>query len=306
MEKTRDYFFDLPEELIARFPPEERGDSRLLVMKGQELIDSHVKQLCDFLDPNTLMVFNNSRVRKSRFAVPLGHDDRYGEVLFLERLDDTHWEVIVSLDENYFETYGDIPLPPYLKRHSQSGDLERYQTIYAQETGSAAAPTAGLHFTEQLLGQLKNKGISMVHVTLHVGLGTFQPIRSEFLHDHRMHTEKYSVGPETAQQITEAKKSGKTILAVGTTSVRTLESAWIPESQSLMSGEGETGLFISPGYRFQVVDRMFTNFHTPESSLMVLVSAFAGFERIRRAYQHAINRKYRFFSYGDATLLDAQ
>jgi S-adenosylmethionine:tRNA ribosyltransferase-isomerase len=205
------------------------------------------------------------------------------------------------LEEGYFDAHGKVPLPPYIHRKAESLDEERYQTIYARESGSVAAPTAGLHFTEALLKALDEKGIERVFVTLHVGLGTFEPIRTENIENHRMHREEYEVSQKAAERINRARKEGKRIVAVGTTSVRVLESAY--QEGEVKAGSGSTELYIMPGYMFRVVDHLFTNFHTPGSTLLVLVTAFAGAPLIRKAYQHAVQQRYRFFSYGDAMLI---
>ena len=207
------------------------------------------------------------------------------------------------INEDWFEANGHIPLPPYIRREDTAEDSQRYQNVYATETGSAACPTAGLHFTTEMLETLDKAGIQKAWVTLHVGLGTFLPVRAERLEDHAMHYETYSVSLKTAQAVNQAKAEGRPILAVGTTSVRTLESAWNQETQQLESGSKSTNIFIYPGYQFKVVDKLFTNFHTPESTLLMLVSAFAGKERIMAAYQQAVEQRYRFFSYGDAMLI---
>jgi S-adenosylmethionine:tRNA ribosyltransferase-isomerase len=207
------------------------------------------------------------------------------------------------ITEDWFEANGHIPLPPYIRREDTAEDSQRYQNVYATETGSAACPTAGLHFTTEMLENLDKLGIQKAWVTLHVGLGTFLPVRAERLEDHAMHYETYSVSPQTAQAVNQAKAEGRPMLAVGTTSVGTLESAWNNETQQLESGTKSTNIFIYPGYQFKVVDKLFTNFHTPESTLLMLVSAFAGKERIMAAYQEAVEQRYRFFSYGDAMLI---
>ncbi len=208
-----------------------------------------------------------------------------------------------GLDDSYLERNGHVPLPPYIRRADGCADSERYQTIYAKETGSSAAPTAGLHFTGELLGKLEKKGIEIRFVTLHVGLGTFMPVRSENVEEHRMHTEEFLVPEDTADSVEKARKEGRPVLAVGTTSLRSLESAWIEAEGRLRRGRSSTDIFITPGYRFKAVDRLFTNFHTPESTLLMLVSAFAGKELIDRAYREAVEKRYRFFSYGDAMLI---
>jgi S-adenosylmethionine:tRNA ribosyltransferase-isomerase len=307
---------------------------------------SRVAELDRFVDPGTLMVFNDSRVRKARLYGTREKDGKQYEFLFLRaRLSPGEdrpgrvWEVISKgtrkykegdrfafsggpvgsfsrapdftsflcfeepLNESYFEQNGHVPLPPYIERDDSSFDGERYQTVYAQAVGSAAAPTAGLHFTEELFARLDAKGIERAFVTLHVGLGTFMPVKEENIQDHVMHEERYEVGPETAAAIIKAKAEGRPVLAVGTTSVRTLESAWEAETGSFKRGPQATSIFISPGYKFQVVDRMFTNFHTPESTLLMLVSAFASREFMLDAYKKAVEERYRFFSYGDAMLI---
>lgn len=337
--KTADFYFDLPKELIAQAPPERRGDSRLLVCDraSGELIDTVVAELPRFLPSGALLVFNNSRVRKARVFAESETGGRV-EFLFTRRKGDSHWEAVTSkqkkqtvgkryrfsdgtiariceakersrilefdapVTEDFFERNGAVPLPPYIKRAATSVDGERYQTVYADfsKTGSAAAPTAGLHFTPELLTELKKRGISTAFVTLHVGPGTFLPVTAENVEDHKMHTEEYEISEETAAAVTAAKREGRPVIAAGTTSVRTLESAW--DGSRLSPGCGETDIFIYPGYRFRVVDKLFTNFHTPDSSLILLVSAFAGRETVLKCYRHAVEERYRFFSYGDATL----
>lgn len=207
------------------------------------------------------------------------------------------------IDDRWLEKYGHIPLPPYIKRDDTVEDASRYQTVYAEQTGAVAAPTAGLHFTEPVLQELKRRHIAQTTVTLHVGLGTFLPVRTEIIEDHTMHTEKFFISEEAADAVEQAYHAQKPIVAVGTTSVRTLESAWCTETHRLSRGSQATDIFIYPGYQFGVVDALLTNFHTPESSLVMLVSAFAGREHIFSAYRHAIEKKYRFFSYGDAMLI---
>jgi len=210
---------------------------------------------------------------------------------------------IPPIATDYLETHGHVPLPPYIRRQDTLQDVERYQTVYAEDPGSAAAPTAGLHLTREVLEQLERKGVILVKLTLHVGAGTFLPIRSEQVEQHRMHEERYHIPPDTAEQINAALREKRTILAVGTTVVRALESAYSQDLQGVLAGTRSTSLFIYPGYRFKVVSRLLTNFHTPRSSLLVLVSAFAGHERILAAYQTAVREGYRFFSYGDAMLI---
>jgi len=287
------------------------------------------------------MVFNDSRVRKARiYGEALDTGSRV-EFLLLKRHEDGSWEATAAklrrqrpgrryafpegvtgeslgcvdeghdslrlsfdppIGEDYLERVGHVPLPPYIKRDDEAGDEERYQTVYSREVGSAACPTAGLHFTEGILASLDAKGVRRTTVTLHVGLGTFLPVRSETIEGHAMHEEEYSVSEEAAKAVMEAKAEGRPVLAVGTTSLRTLESAWAP-GEGLRAGRGSTRIFIYPGYRFNAVDELFTNFHTPKSTLLMLVSAFAGREAILGAYAEAVAERYRFFSYGDAMLI---
>jgi S-adenosylmethionine:tRNA ribosyltransferase-isomerase len=343
--KTKDFSFELPENLIAQEPPLERGHSRLFVIDRVRGSFSHssVRQLGDFLPEGALMIFNDTKVRKARlFGVAEATGGRV-EFLLLKRISLQEWSCIVSkakkqkegkrflfpeavsgiltdeerdtkiirfageIDEAYLERNGHMPLPPYIHRADSASDETRYQTIYARRTGSAAAPTAGLHFTEEILESLERKGITKAFITLHVGLGTFMPVRTEEVEAHSMHEEEYSVPEETSCLVGKAKAEGRSIVAVGTTAVRTLESAWIGEGDArggyLQPGPGTTRIFIYPGYRFKVTDRLFTNFHTPESTLLMLVSAFAGRERILKAYGEAVRLRYRFFSYGDAMLI---
>jgi S-adenosylmethionine:tRNA ribosyltransferase-isomerase len=306
-----------------------------------------VASLPELVEPGTLMVFNDSRVRKARlFGVALDTGAKV-EFLLLRRLAEGSWEASATklrkqrpgrqyqlpegmratalspgagelgagsspdtlrlsfdppVDDEYLERNGHVPLPPYIKRGDEPGDDERYQTVYSHEVGSAACPTAGLHFTEDILAALDARGVRRTTVTLHVGLGTFLPVRSETIEGHAMHEEEYSVPAETARAVAEAKAEGRPVLAVGTTSLRTLESAWV-EGEGLRPGPGSTRIFIYPGYRFKAVDRLFTNFHTPKSTLLMLVSAFAGRERILAAYAEAVKERYRFFSYGDAMFI---
>ncbi len=337
--KTKDFFFELAPEFVAQYPAEKRGDSRLLVVdRAAGTISHHLfAELPDLLDPDTLVVVNNSRVRRARlFGEAAGSGGRV-EFLLLKELAEGVWQVKCSKmkkqrkgktfmfpennsaviiderddirilkfqnppDEKYLEQYGHIPLPPYIKREDADMDGERYQTVYSRAAGSVAAPTAGLHFSQGILRQIKGRGIPIVPVTLHVGLGTFTPIRCDTIEDHRMHSEEYEVPAASARLINGAIASKKRILAVGTTSVRTLESAF--DGEKVRQGRFSTDLFIYPGYTFKVVAGLLTNFHTPGSSLLVLVSAFAGRELIFRAYEEAKKRKYRFFSYGDAMLI---
>jgi S-adenosylmethionine:tRNA ribosyltransferase-isomerase len=348
--KTVDFSFDLPEELIAQFPPERRGDSRLLVLDSASGRITHTmcSELARYIEPGTLMIFNDTRVRKARVHGEAVDTGARVEFLLLARQDDGTWEASCTkmrkqgpgrryrfeggvegeivpmpggsqagdvrhirfspdIDEAWLEVHGHIPLPPYIKRGDEASDAERYQTVFARATGSSAAPTAGLHFTEPLLDELRNKGIEMANVTLHVGLGTFLPVRCEDIEDHPMHEEAWSIPTRTATAVNRAKAEGRPLLAIGTTSVRTLESAWQPahgtDPGGLRPGEGRTRIFIHPGYEWKVVDRLFTNFHTPKSTLLMLVSAFAGRETVLQAYADAVAQRYRFFSYGDAMLI---
>lgn len=341
--QTSDFYFELPEELIAQRPSGERGNDKLMFLnKTTGQVEHHkMEDLVDLVAPGTLMIFNDSRVRRSRCYGIKTTSGREQEFMFLNPIGDgSSWNTMVKgakkvkvgneykftdgsigvipevskgsefrtikfdkpLDEAWFERNGHIPLPPYIRRDDDDTDSERYQTVYARETGSAAAPTAGLHFTESLLQKLKDKGIELAWVTLHVGLGTFLPVREDNIEDHKMHTEYYTVSEETAAKVANAKAEGRPVLAVGTTSVRTLESA-SDENGRLIPGTRGTNIFMYPGYKFKVVDQMFTNFHTPESTLIMLVSAFAGKENIMSAYSQAVENKYRFFSYGDCMLI---
>lgn len=374
--KTSDFYFDLPQELIAQRPSGKRGDDRLMLLgKESGIVEHHLMaELPDLVEKGTLMIFNNSRVRRSRcygiktdtgreqefmFLNPMASspaadsstatssasssaassassstaspdslscewntmvkgakkvkngntyrfaDGSEGTIVLNQNDDGTEFRTIkfpFPLDEKWFERNGHIPLPPYIRREDDDTDSERYQTIYAKETGSAACPTAGLHFTQPVLDRLKQKGIDLEWITLHVGLGTFLPVRAQNIEEHKMHLEYYTVPPSVADKINAAKKEGRPILAVGTTSVRTLESA-ADQNGIVRAGTAGTNIFMYPGYKFKVVDQMFTNFHTPESTLIMLVSAFAGRDNIMNAYQKAVEQKYRFFSYGDCMLI---
>jgi S-adenosylmethionine:tRNA ribosyltransferase-isomerase len=296
-----------------------------------------VRELPELLPPGSLLVFNNSKVRKARLYGRSPETGGTAEFLLLKKLDDRQWLSMVQrsrrrrpgsryifadgtageitgtedelrilrfdrpLDEDWFDRWGRIPLPPYIRREDTPADGDRYQTVYAEKPGSAAAPTAGLHFTRELMAELGRRGVETAFITLHVGLGTFLPVRTEQLEDHRMHEEAFSIGEEAARKIESARAQNRKIIAVGTTSVRTLESAWT--EGGLRRGPGSTTIFIYPGYAFKVVDALFTNFHTPESTLLMLVSAFAGREYILESYREAARRGYRFFSYGDAMLI---
>jgi S-adenosylmethionine:tRNA ribosyltransferase-isomerase len=340
--KTRDFYFDLPDHLIAQKPAHRRSESRLMVVdKGKGTI-SHAL-MSDFpacIDRPSCLVVNNSKVRHARLYGRLETGTEV-EVLFLEERERPLWSVMTNktrrlkpgrvitfpggvrgtvvgeeeggrvlamdppLNEHFFSRYGHVPLPPYIGREDTLADADRYQTVYAEKIGSVAAPTAGLHFTREMMARIREDGSQIVPVTLHVGAGTFLPVRSQLISDHTMHYESYDILPEHAQAINSARRNGGKILAVGTTAVRTLESA--AEGQGIIEpGEGRTNLFITPGYEFKAVDAMLTNFHTPESTLLMLVSAFAGYELIMEAYRTAVEREYRFFSYGDAMLIVEQ
>ncbi|MFP4408891.1 MAG: tRNA preQ1(34) S-adenosylmethionine ribosyltransferase-isomerase QueA [Spirochaetaceae bacterium] len=362
--ETRAFSFDLPEELIAQHPTRERGKSRLMVADRETglLVDTMVSSLHEHLEPGTVMVLNDSRVRKARiYATPVGgsapvefllvrpltfapgpdagarhgkeEENETGPPIATEWLatvnkakrqrpgrrytfpEGVEGEIVGSderyrrvrfygtVDEAYLERNGHVPLPPYIRREDTPADVDRYQTVYARRTGSVAAPTAGLHFTERILGALRGRGVEIYEITLHVGLGTFLPVTSETVEEHRMHSEEFTISDETAAAVERAKREGRPVLAVGTTSLRSLEAAWVPGEERLRRGDQETDIFIYPGYTFQVVDQLFTNFHTPQSTLLMLVSAFAGRERLLSWYEHAVRERYRFFSYGDAMLM---
>ena len=336
--KTSLFYFDLPEELIAQTPAEERDSARLLVLdrKTGAISDSSVAELARWLDPGTVVVLNDTRVRKARLFGTRAGGGRT-EFLLLNRLEPALWETLAGrarrltpgkafrfpgnvtgtiegpigekrlvrfdppIDDAWLERHGHVPLPPYIKRPDTPADDDRYQTIYARAMGSAAAPTAGLHFTQRVLDELNAHGVQTAWVTLHVGLGTFLPIRTEEIEQHAMHEELFVIPAATKALVDAAVKDGRQIVAVGTTVVRTLESAWT--ETGLQEGAGRTGIYITPGHRFRVVSTLFTNFHTPGSSLLVLVSAFAGRDLILSTYAEAIIKKYRFFSYGDAMLI---
>ena len=342
---TKDFYFDLPEELIAQKPSERRGEDRLLVLdkNNGEYFDSMISSFPGLLDKNSVLVMNNSKVRKARCY---GVADTGGvvEFLFLGMNADLSWNAMVTkskkqkvgkhfvfktldgveyvdaeiirenedntrdvmfsraITEEFFSLCGHVPLPPYIKREDDFSDESRYQTVYAKVSGSVAAPTAGLHFTPEILKHIESLGIPRYEVTLHVGAGTFLPVRSENIENHHMHTESYEISQEVADALNKAKREGKKIVAVGTTSIRTLESA-ANDSGELVNLSGKTDIFIHPGYKFKFVDNLLTNFHTPESTLLMLVSALAGKDNIFNAYHHAIEEKYHFFSYGDAMFI---
>jgi S-adenosylmethionine:tRNA ribosyltransferase-isomerase len=329
-----DFDFDLPETLIARYPAEERRGSRLLVT-GESFQDRRFTELPGLLSPGDLLVLNNTRVIRARIR---GRKSTGGKVeILVERVlgdeqvlaqlraskspgpgvmialpgevtaevlrrEDDMFRLRLSADVMpYLDRYGEVPLPPYLDRGEEADDDARYQTVYATNPGAVAAPTAGLHFDDAMLDELERKGVSKTFVTLHVGAGTFQPLRHEEVDRNRLHSERLHVSAEAAEAVRATREAGGRIIAVGTTSVRALEAA--SAGGEIEATDAETELFIRPGYRFQSVDAMLTNFHLPRSSLLMLVAAFAGHERVMRAYRHAIAEGYRFFSYGDAMLL---
>lgn len=338
--RTQDFDFDLPEALIAQFPANERNASRLLRLDGKtgELSDQMFSQLPDFLRSGDLLVFNDTRVIKARLH---GQKPSGGVVeVLIERIIDSQRalahvrasrapkpgsrlilaevldvEVVARQDDLFLlhfhhespildllDQHGALPLPPYISHDADNTDEERYQTVYAREPGAVAAPTAGLHFDDAMLERLQQHGIRIAYVTLHVGAGTFQPVRVDNIAEHKMHSELYSVPEQTVALIRQTQHEGGKVTAVGTTALRALESA--ARSGELLAGQGETDIFITPGYRFRVVERLLTNFHLPKSTLLMLVSAFAGLQHIQQAYRHAIKEKYRFFSYGDAMLIE--
>ena len=338
--RTTEFDFYLPPELIAQFPTKVRSASRLLRLNGNNglISDEHFIDIAKFVDAGDLLVFNNTKVIKARLV---GQKQSGGAIeALIERVIDTHHvlahiraskspkagtrlifahafeaEVEARQDDLFLlridstqpildllETYGALPLPPYITHAADEFDDERYQTVFAKDPGAVAAPTAGLHFDEDVIKGLIAQGVNVAYVTLHVGAGTFQPVRVDNISDHKMHSELYSVPAETLALIQSTKAAGKKVTAIGTTALRALESA--SRSGALVAGNGETDIFITPGYQFKVVDRLLTNFHLPKSTLLMLVSAFAGLENIQKAYQHAIAQKYRFFSYGDAMLIE--
>jgi S-adenosylmethionine:tRNA ribosyltransferase-isomerase len=336
--RLSDFDYDLPSELIAQAPPPSRTESRLLRVAGTKLHDGEFSDLPGLLVPGDLLVFNDTKVIRSRLhgrkpsggkvelllerivspaeawmQLAASHLPRLGSSVLLEggaeatvlerdgRFFRLRLEGDVAFDA-YLERYAEVPLPPYIGRSPQPADRERYQTVYARHPGAVAAPTAGLHFDHPMLELLRDSGIATAYVTLHVGAGTFQPVAVEDLDQHRMHSERFSVPGETVAAVNRARTAGRSVIAVGTTSLRALEAAAV--SGTLRAITGETDLFITPGFPFRVVDRLLTNFHLPRSTLLMLVSAFAGLEPVRTAYAHAIRYRYRFFSYGDAMLLE--
>lgn len=339
--KVRDFYFDLPEELIAQVPIEKRDESRLMVLDKNtgELEHKKFKDILDYINEGDCLVLNNTRVLPARL---FGQKEETGakiEFLLLKRKENDTWETLVKpgkrakigsrftfgngelkcevigigeegsriikfeyegIFEEVLDRLGQMPLPPYITETLE--DRERYQTVYSKEPGSAAAPTAGLHFTEELLEKIKAKGIKVAFVTLHVGLGTFRPVKAETIEEHHMHSEYYEITQETADTINETKKNGGRVIGVGTTSCRTLESA-SDENGRLCEKSGWTEIFIFPGYKFKVLDSLITNFHLPESTLIMLVSALSSREKVMNAYETAVKERYRFFSFGDAMFI---
>lgn len=340
--KTSDFYYDLPEELIAQTPLQDRSSSKLMILNKNTGDIKHevFKNIINYLDDNDVIVFNNTRVLPARLFGVKKDTGANIEILLLKRLELNKWQVLVkpakrakigtvvtfgdnllsmkilqeydegirdvefSYDgvfEDIISQIGFMPLPPYIKEKLQ--DKERYQTVYSKINGSSAAPTAGLHFTKELIQELKNKGVQTEYVTLHVGLGTFRPVKTDNLEEHTMHSEYYHIDEQTSKRLNEAKKNGKRIICVGTTSVRTLESS-SNENGVLEKNEGNTNIFIYPPYDFKFVDAIITNFHLPESTLIMMISAFASKEKVFNAYNEAVKNKYRFFSFGDAMFID--
>lgn len=337
--KKSSYFYNLPEELIAQKPIEPRDNSRLLLFcrQTEEIQDKHFYDILDFLHKGDVLVVNNTRVLPARL---FGYKDTGAkiEILLQKRIDLTAWEVIarpfkrlkegteIHFSENLsltilekkeygeckvkfnftgafeerLDEVGQVPLPPYI--HEKLKDKERYQTVYSKVEGSSAAPTAGLHFTNELLQKLQEKGVELIEVLLHVGLGTFRPVKEDDILNHNMHSEYIEMTEENADKINKAKAEGRRIIAVGTTSVRVLESVATEEGR-VKAYKGETSIFIYPSYKFKIVDGLITNFHLPESTLIMLVSAFAGYDQTMKIYNHAVKERYRFFSFGDAMFI---
>ncbi len=339
--KKSDYYYHLPEELIAQDPLLDRSSSRLMVLSKQDgnVEHKHFYDVIDYLNPGDCLVLNDTKVMPARLYGTKTDTGAVIEVLLLKRLDDKCFETLVrpgkkakpgtvlsfgnglltgtvmdvleegnrkiqfsyeGIFEEILDQLGEMPLPPYI--HNKLQDKNRYQTVYAREEGSAAAPTAGLHFTKELLERIEKKGVRLAYVTLHVGLGTFRPVKEDDILKHHMHSEFYRVTRETADLINETKKNGHRVICVGTTSVRTVESA-ADAVGHIVAGCADTEIFIYPGYQFKIPDALITNFHLPESTLLMLVSAMAGREHILNAYEEAIKEQYRFFSFGDAMLI---
>ncbi|MDF2676408.1 MAG: queA [Bacillota bacterium] len=339
--KTSDFYYDLPEELIAQTPIKNRDHSRLLVLDRNtgEIEHKHFYDVLDYLNKGDCLVINDTKVLPARLYGTRKDTNAVIELLLLKRLDDNKWETLVKpgkkakvgieiifkenllsgkiievkedgnrviefdydgIFEEILDQLGEMPLPPYI--HEILQDKSRYQTIYAKNAGSAAAPTAGLHFNEELLKKIEQKGVNIAKLTLHVGLGTFRPVKSEFILEHKMHSEYYELTNDEAEKINKAKQNGNRVISVGTTSTRTLETIG-DENGFVREQNGWTDIFIYPGYKFKVVDSLITNFHLPESTLVMLVSSMAGKENVLNAYKNAVENKYRFFSFGDAMFI---
>lgn len=339
--KTSDFYYDLPKELISQTPVEPRDSSRLLILgrNNGEIEHKHFYDIIEYLHEGDLLVVNDSRVLPARIFGIKEETGARVEFLLLKQISGNKWETLCKpgkkakegtkftfgdgllkatvvevkddgnrvvdfeCDENFFaalDKIGQMPLPPYITEELK--DKERYQTVYSHELGSAAAPTAGLHFTKELMDRIREKGINIANVTLHVGLGTFRPVKVDDVTNHKMHSEHYEVPEETAKLIKQTKENGGRVIAVGTTSCRTLESV-ATQYGEIIACDGFTDIFIYPGYKFKVLDGLITNFHLPESTLIMLVSAFAGFDNVMNAYKNAVDEKYRFFSFGDAMFI---
>ncbi|ARC84579.1 tRNA ribosyltransferase-isomerase [Clostridium argentinense CDC 2741] len=339
--KVKDFYFDLPQELIAQVPLEKRDESKLMVVNkiNGEIEHKKFKDIIDYFEEGDTLVLNDTRVLPARLHGIKEETGAKMEFLLLRRLEKDIWETLVKpgkraklgsrfifgngelkaeiievlengnrkvrfeyegIFEEVLDMLGEMPLPPYITEKLE--DRERYQTVYSKEVGSAAAPTAGLHFTEELLEQIKSKGVKVVFITLHVGLGTFRPVKAENIEEHEMHSEYYYLSKETADIINATKEAGKRVIAVGTTSNRTLESV-SDENGRVKEASGYTNIFIYPGYKFKIVDALITNFHLPESTLIMLISAFSNKDIVMNAYKIAVENKYRFFSFGDAMFL---
>lgn len=336
---TEDFDFDLPEELIAQTPLADRSSSKLLVLDKENgnMKDTHFTSILDELNPGDALVMNDTRVLPARLYGVKPDTGAHLEVLLLKNTEGDQWETLIKSSKKakkgtiihfgdgrlkaevkeelehggriveftyegifleVLESLGEMPLPPYIKEKLE--DKERYQTVYAKENGSAAAPTAGLHFTPELLEQIEAKGVELVFLTLHVGLGTFRPVSVDNIEEHKMHAEFYRLTQEAADKLNQVRNNGGRIVAVGTTSIRTLETIGTKFDGEIKADSGWTDIFIAPGYTFKVVEAFSTNFHLPKSTLVMLVSAFAGRDNVLSAYEHAVNEKYRFFSFGDA------
>ena len=340
--KTEDFDYDLPHELIAQTPLKERDEARMLVLNAKtgEYKDDYFYDIIDYLNPGDTVVMNDSRVMPARIYGVKPDTGGHLEVLLLNNTEGDNWETLVKparrakvgtkivfgngeltatvtkelehggrmikfeydgIFMEILDKLGEMPLPPYIKE--KLDDPEMYQTVYSREIGSAAAPTAGFHWTKELLKKVEEKGVKLVYLTLHVGLGTFRPVNEENIDDHKMHSEFYSMSQEAADTLNEVRKNGGRIVATGTTSIRTLETIGTKFNGELKADSGWTDIFIKPGYKWQVVDAFITNFHLPKSTLVMLVAAFTGRENILNAYKHAVQEKYRFFSFGDAMFI---